>query len=339
MILYFTAYDNAIRHRNYGQMMQGPEYVRPSIGTLGALGLRRMNMAAMPTTAYIMVGDRCSSNCAFCTQRRENPENERLSRVTWPRYPTEEIIRALKDGNDIFSRICFQTLDYGEVVEDTLYLSEKLNGIAPVSVSMVPISKARMLELRDAGVEHLSIALDAANPDIFEKIRGKTVGNRFTWEGNRRALRDSVEVFGKGNTHLIVGLGESDEDLIGTMIKLRDTGIYTALFAYTPVNGGSAPSTGRYRAIQLSHALIYREGFDSFEFEKGKISATYAPTETLEKAAKSAFLTSGCPGCNRPFYNEKPGDRFLYNYPYPVSEDTAKTGLKMAMDYIHSSQD
>ncbi len=324
---------------DYREMMQGPEYIRPSIGTLGALGLRRMNMAARPTTAYIMVGERCNSNCAFCTQRRENPENEKLSRVTWPRYLTEEIIRTLKDGKGSFSRICFQTLDYGKVVEDTLYLSEKLNGVAPISVSTVPIPKSQMLRLKGADVEYLSIALDAANPDLFEKIRGKAVGNRFTWEGNWRALMDSVEVFGKGNTHLIVGLGESDEDLIGTMIKLKDMGIYTALFAYTPVNGGSPPSIGRYRTIQLSHALIYREGFDGFEFEKGKISAMDAPTETVEKAAKSAFLTSGCPGCNRPFYNEKPGDRFLYNYPYPVSEDIAKTGLKMAMEYIHSSQD
>jgi biotin synthase len=26
------------------------------------------------------------------------------------------------------------------------------------------------------------------------------------------------------------------------------------------------------------------------------------------------FLTSGCPNCNRPFYNEKPGGP-IYNYP------------------------
>jgi biotin synthase len=26
------------------------------------------------------------------------------------------------------------------------------------------------------------------------------------------------------------------------------------------------------------------------------------------------FLTSGCPGCNRPYYNERPGGP-LYNYP------------------------
>jgi len=28
---------------------------------------------------------------------------------------------------------------------------------------------------------------------------------------------------------------------------------------------------------------------------------------------KKVFLTSGCPGCNRPFYNERPS--LIYNYP------------------------
>ena len=36
------------------------------------------------------------------------------------------------------------------------------------------------------------------------------------------------------------------------------------------------------------------------------------------------FVTSGCPGCNRPYYNERPGGK-LYNYPErPTPEETAK---------------
>jgi len=41
-----------------------------------------------------------------------------------------------------------------------------------------------------------------------------------------------------------------------------------------------------------------------------------------------AFQTSGCPGCNRPYYNERPGG-FIYNYPRPLSaaETAAALGL------------
>jgi biotin synthase len=31
------------------------------------------------------------------------------------------------------------------------------------------------------------------------------------------------------------------------------------------------------------------------------------------------FLTSGCPNCNRPYYNEKPSGP-IYNYPRKISE-------------------
>jgi biotin synthase len=35
-------------------------------------------------------------------------------------------------------------------------------------------------------------------------------------------------------------------------------------------------------------------------------------------ATGEPFQTSGCPDCNRPFYNEKPGGP-LYNYPRPLT--------------------
>ncbi|MCK4366835.1 MAG: hypothetical protein KAW84_02670, partial [Thermoplasmata archaeon] len=38
----------------------------------------------------------------------------------------------------------------------------------------------------------------------------------------------------------------------------------------------------------------------------------------LEKG--DAFCTSGCPGCNRPFYNERPGCT-PFNYPENLTEE------------------
>lgn len=313
--------------------MKVPEYVRPSLGTLGVLGLKDMKMAARPTTAYIMLGERCDSNCLFCAQRRENRKNDRLSRVIWPKYRTAEIIDSLREKKGLFSRICFQTLDYEGMVEDVISLSMELRDIAPISASMVPVKKEEMRRLKDAGVEYLSIALDAANPEIFDAVKGSSVGNRFTWKEHWKALETSVKVFGKGNTHLIVGLGESDRDIIETMMRLRDMGIYTALFAFTPVNGGKPPDMGRYRAVQLAHALIYSKKWKDFEFVHGKVTDFVAEKAILEDLANHAFLTSGCPGCNRPFYNERPG-KDLYNYPYPIGRDTAKKALDMAMSYL-----
>jgi len=42
----------------------------------------------------------------------------------------------------------------------------------------------------------------------------------------------------------------------------------------------------------------------------------------LKDALRSGipFVTSGCPGCNRPFYNERPGGP-LYNFPRPLKKE------------------
>ncbi len=43
-------------------------------------------------------------------------------------------------------------------------------------------------------------------------------------------------------------------------------------------------------------------------------------------AAGEAFRTSGCPDCNRPYYNERPGGP-LYNYPRPLTASEARREL------------
>jgi len=48
----------------------------------------------------------------------------------------------------------------------------------------------------------------------------------------------------------------------------------------------------------------------------------------LEEALElgSPFQTSGCPGCNRPYYNEKPSGP-IYNYPRSLTREE-KTEIK-----------
>jgi biotin synthase len=41
-----------------------------------------------------------------------------------------------------------------------------------------------------------------------------------------------------------------------------------------------------------------------------------------------AFRTTGCPGCNRPFYNERPSGPF-YNYPRPLKQNEIEQELKL----------
>jgi biotin synthase len=59
----------------------------------------------------------------------------------------------------------------------------------------------------------------------------------------------------------------------------------------------------------------------SFDLE-GRITDFGVPSLLLKNVVESgiAFQTSGCPGCNRPYYNESPGGP-LYNYPRKLKQN------------------
>ena len=62
---------------------------------------------------------------------------------------------------------------------------------------------------------------------------------------------------------------------------------------------------------------------EDFRFNvKGEITSFGLLTKPLEKIIETGnpFRTSGCPDCNRPYYNEKPSGP-IYNYPYNITKE------------------
>jgi biotin synthase len=253
-----------------------------------------------------------------------------LSRVTWPPFPTEQVLsgieQAAKTGS--INRVCIQALNYPRVFEDVLNLAEeiKLRVQVPLSISCQPLNREEMETLDEVGVNRISIALDAATEEIFDKIKGKLAGGPYLWKKQRQALREAVKIFGKGfvSTHLIVGLGETEREMIQTTQWCVDLGVYPGLFAFTPIPGTllencSQPSLSRYRRIQIAHYLITRgkTRYEKMIFDVDGCLVDFGVSEEeLVQVIRTGtpFVTSGCPGCNRPYYNEKPGGP-LYNYP------------------------
>ena len=75
--------------------------IRVSLGTAIVLGLLDGKLDAQPTTAYLMtykVG-KCTANCGFCPQAEGSKSStELLSRVTWPTFPTPNVLAALSNA-------------------------------------------------------------------------------------------------------------------------------------------------------------------------------------------------------------------------------------------------
>lgn len=154
-----------------------------------------------------------------------------------------------------------------------------------------------------------------------------------SWEKRYSLLCSAAEKYpGQMATHLIAGLGESEQDMVLRFQDMADRGITLALFAFTPVRGTAmehvtAPYIPIYRHLQVAHYLI-RTGkarADQFIFRQGKlVDFGMSLTELHDNLENGeAYRTSGCQGCNRPYYNETPGQE-LYNFPQPLTPEEAE---------------
>ena len=310
-----------------------PERIRVSTGSAIVLGLLRGKLDAKPTTIYLLTcrKEKCSANCGFCPQARMSKGRaDMLSRVIWPTFQTRQVVagleRTARDGS--IKRVCVQTLNYPEVFEEILLFVREIKSrvTVPISVSCQPLNPEKMKSLADAGVNRISIALDAATEKIFDRVKGRSIGGPYRWERQRKALNEAVKVFGEGSvsTHLIVGLGETEKEICQTIQWCVDSGIYPGLFAFTPIPGTALennppPSLNQYRRVQVAHRLLThrKTRFENMAFDSNSCITNFGISkERLLEVVDTGepFLTSGCPGCNRPYYNERPGGP-LYNYP------------------------
>ncbi len=301
--------------------------VRVAFGTGVVLDLWRGQLAVAPTTAHLLTyyDGRCSANCKFCPQAREATADLRmLSRVVWPRFELKKVITALGENSNEFERVCIQAVNYPGVVDDLCELVgevKKACGL-PISVSCQPLKKEEIKRFAKAGVERVCIALDMATPELFERIKGTS--SDYRWGEHMDALNAARSIFdNRVSTHLIVGLGESEEEMVRAIQLLHNQGITIGLFAFTPIAGTPLsshpqPDVASYRRIQLARFLIVSNlsRVELMHFDGGHIVDFGVGQDTINKTVKSGepFRTSGCPGCNRPFYNESPRGP-IYNYP------------------------
>lgn len=310
--------------------------INVSIGTAAVLGLAQVPMADAPTTAYLMLGGRCLMNCAFCAQARESQASAlHLSRVTWPEYDLDAVVGRLAEAaqrGDI-RRACLQVTVTAEAFEQALGILRMVKAACdlPFDLAILPQDLEQVRHLLDAGADHIGFGLDAASQRIFRQVKG---GN---WTRSLALVEDTARAFpGRAAVHLIVGLGETEREMCERIQWAHDFGVTVGLFAFTPVQGTHLadlppPSLAVYRRMQAARWLIVHDlaRIEDMDFDReGRLLHLGG---TLP-AGGQPFQTSGCPDCNRPYYNERPGGP-LYNYPRPLTvEETALATQEMEME-------
>ena len=309
--------------------------IKCSAGTANVLGFKELRTDALPTTAYLLTGEHCGQDCSFCPQARNSSSRaDLLSRVTWPSYSKRQIIEGITTSFEVneLKRACFQVVNSRDALKVTGEFLQELHSKSPipVCVSCSVETLETVAELINLGADHISIALDAACERIFTEHKGGS------WNNKYGLLTEAAKAFpGRIATHLIVGLGEKEEELLKTVQELSDLGVIVALFAFTPVRGTKLekchpPALDHYRRIQAARYLMIKD-LDRFErmvFTEDKLTAFGLEREKWQSllADGEAFRTSGCSDCNRPYYNEKPGG-VIYNYPKPLTLEQCRRAL------------
>ncbi len=330
--------------------------IRVSIGSASVLGLyESKRFKDVPTTCYIMTykEGHCMANCGFCPQARESESSiELLSRVSWPIFSFKEFLTKLNylPPTKRFQRICIQTLNYYQNFQDLIEIISQIkkNCEIPISVAIPPMSKEKLKHLKLIGVERIGIALDAATPEIFENVKGKEAKSPYNWESHLQNLKDALEFFSEGfvTTHLIVGLGETSKEILKLISDLHDLKIKVSLFAFMPIKGTKLeslqqPELLNFRKIQLGRYLLINDlnNLNTFTFNNfGDIIMFNLNKIDLWNIINNsnAFLTSGCSGCNRPYYTSRPSGP-IYNYPRNLSVNEKEEIYESLINYVHKN--
>jgi len=311
--------------------------IRISAGSAALLGFTEIKVNVWPTTCYLMTytDASCAGECQFCPQGSSThyKATEQLSRVQWPVFSWEEFLQRLQKlqnnqqekSKPPFQRICLQTLNYPGFYEEALSIISTIHASfpsLPLSAAIPPINKEQMANLKKNGLDRIGIALDACTPELFEVIKNPSHQGPYRWENHLKALDEALEVFGKHlvTTHLIVGLGESEQEIINLIEKCVRKQVQPGIFkftpvAHTPMANHPSPTMEHFRRIQIARYLLLfhkKESAKRFRFSepKGELIKISGLTESeLRKIIdrEIAFYTAGCPGCNRPNYTSRPG--------------------------------
>jgi len=134
----------------------------------------------------------------------------------------------------------------------------------------------------------------------------------------------------------VVGMGETEREMVEAIQTIQDMGGWTHLFSFFPetdsvMSDHKMPEMNHYRRIQLARYVIdenINHGERFIYDDTGRIVGFGVSPDKLDQVIDSGepFRTSGCKGydgqvaCNRPFANSRPGPD-IRNYPFPPDEN------------------
>ncbi len=344
---------------------ESPDWVRISMASAIALRFRSgrftrdFDFGGM--NLLLNYDEGCRSDCGYCGLARTRPgayEDKSFIRVEWPLVRTDELVERMHDHEAKLTRLCISMVTHPHAFADTADITTRIRNRveAPLSLLVAPptLNRRKLAHFADIGVDMIGIGLDAVTEDLFRRHRTEVPagGAGLSWAKYWEVVDDSRELFGpwKVNCHTLVGLGETDADLVDIFCRLRDRQIFSYLFCFNPEPDSRLAEhpkspIGRWRRIQLAKHLIETEGFEAAQFSfdaEGGLVHLEGDTGVMEESLSSGipFMTNGCPGaggepgCTRPYGSYRPSEPFR-DYPFlPDDADMAEIRAQLRLEEL-----
>ncbi|MCL2786373.1 MAG: radical SAM protein, partial [Methanomassiliicoccaceae archaeon] len=225
--------------------------------------------------AFFNLDQRCMYNCKFCTSPllekdlTKSLTDDKIVGMIRDRMREQKILSAAVTSGVVGS--VRETVD--NIVSCVTAIRKEFPDM-PIGVEPYIDSVDQIVALKDAGATEMKINLETPREDIFKKVCPELDYSLII-----EMLKESVKVFGAGKvtTNLILGMGETDDDVIECMDMLASFGCVPGLRAIrlNERNARNMKAIGiservdRDRTIRLAHAqkeILSRYGLTTLTF-------------------------------------------------------------------------
>ncbi|WP_081580008.1 serine O-acetyltransferase [Methanomassiliicoccus luminyensis] len=230
-----------------------------------------------PEQAFFNLDNRCIYGCSFCASPLLEESQEKG-------HTPEKVMRMIVEAHH---KVGFDAVAITSGVPDTAErtverIAEVVRGVREalpsVTIGVEPyISEMEQIDLlKEAGADEIKLNIETYDRGIFEKVCGKK-----DYDLILRSIEHAVEVFGRGRvtSNIIIGLGESDENVLQGVEHLAEIGSVATLRALRTNNMnrnalaseiGSVRPVDKDRLLRLVRAqkdILERHGLSTLTFE------------------------------------------------------------------------
>ncbi|MDD4254930.1 MAG: radical SAM protein [Methanofollis sp.] len=212
-----------------------------------------------PRQAFITLTSSCIFSCRYCAVPG------RAGRTK----STEEVVAMVRSVLGRIDAISLTSGVAGSIEEEERRALDAVRALVlfdlPIGVSIYPTQDSPR-RLKEAGAIEVKFNIEAATPGLFAGMCPGLEWN-LVWE----VLEESVRLFGKNHvqSNVIVGLGESDEEMAAAVRRLCSIGVIPVLRPLTPSAGlahFTRPSADRLlRLHAIAQAEMAAAGLDARE--------------------------------------------------------------------------